>query len=51
MGARARHDPGQVDEVAALAGLPAEPAAHGLPAAASRRRPASRDVFTTGSTP
>ena len=34
-----------VGEAAALAGLPAEPAAHGLPAAASRRRPGSRDVF------
>lgn len=36
-----------VAEAAALAGLPAEPAAHGLPAAASRRRPGSRDVFRT----
>lgn len=36
-----------VIEVAAFAGLPAEPAAYGLPAAASRRRPASREVFTT----
>jgi hypothetical protein len=36
-----------VSEAAVLAGLPAEPAAYGLPAAASRRRPASRDVFTT----
>ncbi|MBT8226245.1 MAG: hypothetical protein HKP61_16005 [Dactylosporangium sp.] len=36
-----------VAETAALAGLPAEPAAYGLPAAASRRRPASREVFTT----
>jgi hypothetical protein len=34
-----------VDEVAALAGLPLEPAVHGLPAAASRRRPGGRDVF------
>ncbi len=34
-----------VAEAAALAGLPAEPAAHGLPAAASRRRPSSRDIF------
>ncbi|WP_082772773.1 hypothetical protein, partial [Actinoplanes sp. TFC3] len=34
-----------VAEAAALAGLPAEPAAHGLPAAASRRRPGGRDVF------
>lgn len=36
-----------VAEAAALAGLPAEPAAHGLPSAASRRRPASRDIFRT----
>jgi hypothetical protein len=35
-------------ETAALAGLPAEPAAYGLPAAASRRRPAGHDVFHTG---
>ncbi|WP_185755549.1 hypothetical protein [Micromonospora sp. A202] len=35
-----------VDETAALAGLPAEPSAHGMPAAAYRRRPASRAVFT-----
>jgi hypothetical protein len=34
-----------VGEAAALAGLPAEPAAYGLPAAASRRRPGNRDVF------
>ncbi|MET7952097.1 hypothetical protein [Micromonospora sp. NPDC005324] len=40
-----------VDETAALAGLPAEPSAHGMPAAASRRRPASRDVFTAGPAP
>jgi len=40
-----------VEETAALAGLPAEPSAHGMPAAASRRRPASRDVFTAGPTP
>ncbi len=33
-------------ETAALAGLPAEPSAYGLPAAASRRLPASRDTFT-----
>jgi len=33
-------------ETAALAGLPAEPSAYGLPAAASRRIPASRDIFT-----
>jgi hypothetical protein len=38
-------------ETAALAGLPAEPAAYGLPAAASRRRPASRDVFAAGPVP
>ncbi|MFI1989709.1 hypothetical protein [Actinoplanes sp. NPDC020271] len=37
-----------VDEVAALAGLPIEPAVHGLPAAASRRRPGGRDVFRAG---
>ncbi|MDG4793525.1 hypothetical protein [Micromonospora sp. WMMD1082] len=36
-----------VTEAAALAGLPAEPAAHGLPSAASRRRAATRDVFRT----
>ncbi|GAA1025853.1 hypothetical protein GCM10009557_01420 [Virgisporangium ochraceum] len=35
-----------VAEVAALTGLPAEPAAYGLPAAASRRLPVSRDIFT-----
>jgi len=35
-----------VAETAALAGLPAEPSAYGLPAAASRRMPASRDIFT-----
>ncbi|MEV8515908.1 hypothetical protein [Dactylosporangium sp. NPDC051484] len=40
-----------VEETAALAGLPAEPSAHGLPAAASRRRPASREVFTAGPAP
>ncbi|MBN1172484.1 MAG: hypothetical protein JXA67_09965, partial [Micromonosporaceae bacterium] len=40
-----------VTEVAALAGLPAEPAAYGLPAAASRRRPASREVFATAQRP
>ena len=40
-----------VQETAALAGLPAEPSAHGMPAAASRRRPASRDVFTAGPAP
>ncbi|GIF16879.1 hypothetical protein [Actinoplanes teichomyceticus] len=37
-----------VAEAAALAGLPAEPAAYGLPAAASRRRPGNRDVFRAG---
>lgn len=36
-----------VAEAAALAGLPAEPAAHGLPSAAARRRPGSRDIFRT----
>ncbi len=36
-----------VDEAAALASLPTEPAAFGLPAAASRRRVASRDIFRT----
>ncbi|GIJ49756.1 hypothetical protein Val02_66420 [Virgisporangium aliadipatigenens] len=36
-----------IAEVAALAGLPAEPAAYGLPGAASRRRAATRDVFRT----
>jgi hypothetical protein len=35
-----------VAEVAALAGLPAEPSIYGLPAAASRRLPPTRDVFT-----
>ncbi|TQL36882.1 hypothetical protein FB564_2016 [Salinispora arenicola] len=40
-----------VGEAAALAGLPAEPAAYGLPAAASRRRPGGRDVFRTGPAP
>jgi hypothetical protein len=35
-----------VAEVAALAGLPAEPAAYGLPQAASRRRGAARDTWT-----
>jgi hypothetical protein len=37
-----------VGEAAALAGLPAEPAAYGLPAAASRRRPGGRDIFRAG---
>ncbi|MBT8227507.1 MAG: hypothetical protein HKP61_20235 [Dactylosporangium sp.] len=36
-----------VTETAALAGLPAEPAAYGLPQAASRRRPAGRDTWCT----
>lgn len=40
-----------VAEAAALAGLPAEPAAYGLPAAASRRRPASHEVFQAGPPP
>ncbi|WP_343446241.1 hypothetical protein [Micromonospora schwarzwaldensis] len=34
-----------VAEAAALAGLPAEPAVYGLPGAASRRRPATREIF------
>jgi hypothetical protein len=34
-----------VSEVAAMAGLPAEPAAYGLPGAASRRRTPIRDTF------
>jgi hypothetical protein len=42
----ARMSLASVDETAALAGLPGEPAAYGLPAAASRRRPAARDTFT-----
>ncbi|MBB2943238.1 hypothetical protein FB565_002951 [Actinoplanes lutulentus] len=40
-----------VQELAALAGLPIEPALHGLPAAASRRRPGGRDVFRAGPVP
>ncbi|NIL44065.1 hypothetical protein HCB17_25345 [Salinispora arenicola] len=36
-----------ITEAAALAGLPAEPAAYGLPGAASRRRAATRDIFRT----
>ncbi|MEV7231249.1 hypothetical protein AB0M79_30160 [Polymorphospora sp. NPDC051019] len=36
-----------VAEAAAIAGLPAEPAAYGLPGAASRRRAATRDIFRT----
>jgi hypothetical protein len=35
-----------VAETAALAGLPVEPSAYGLPSAASRRLPATRDIFT-----
>ena len=35
-----------VAEAAAVAGLPAEPSAYGLPSAPSRRLPATRDVFT-----
>ena len=35
-----------VAEAAALAGLPIEPSAYGLPSAASRRLPATRDIFT-----
>jgi hypothetical protein len=35
-----------VAEAAALAGLPVEPSAYGLPSAASRRLPATRDIFT-----
>jgi len=34
-----------IAEAAALAGLPAEPAAYGLPGAASRRRTPTRDTF------
>ncbi|MGH3433846.1 MAG: hypothetical protein ACRDQB_13520 [Thermocrispum sp.] len=37
-----------VAETAALAALPAEPSAYGLPAAASRRVPPNRDTFTPG---
>ncbi len=36
-----------VAETAMLAGLPMEPSTYGLPAAASRRLTATRDVFTT----
>jgi hypothetical protein len=39
-----------VEEAAALAALPGEPAAYGLPGAASRRRPPSREVFRPQST-
>ena len=35
-----------VAEAAALAGLPAEPSAHGLPAAAARARAPHRDIWT-----
>jgi hypothetical protein len=35
-----------VAEAAALAGLPVEPSAYGLPSAASRRLPPTRDIFT-----
>jgi hypothetical protein len=38
-----------VAEAAALAGLPAEPAAYGLPGAASRRRIPTRDTFRASS--
>lgn len=47
----ARMNLAAVSEVAALAGLPAEPAAHGLPGAASRRRAAGRDIFTLPTSP
>jgi hypothetical protein len=40
-----------VAEVAALAGLPAEPSAYGLPAAGSRKRGTSRDTFDAGPQP
>ena len=39
-----------IAEAAALAGLPAEPAAYGLPGAASRRRVPTRDIFRTDRT-
>ncbi|GAB1641536.1 hypothetical protein KRMM14A1259_19590 [Krasilnikovia sp. MM14-A1259] len=45
---QARMSLAAVAETAALAGLPAEPAAYGLPAAASRRRPGGRDLFRAG---
>jgi hypothetical protein len=35
-----------VAEAAALAGLPAEPSAHGLPGAAARARMPHRDIWT-----
>ncbi|MDI6101196.1 hypothetical protein QLQ12_21515 [Actinoplanes sp. NEAU-A12] len=44
----ARMNLAAVGEAAALAGLPAEPATYGLPAAASRRRLGGRDVFRAG---
>ncbi|MGC9667419.1 hypothetical protein ACNTMW_12790 [Planosporangium sp. 12N6] len=44
----ARMSLASVAEAAALAGLPAEPAAYGLPGAASRRRTANRDTFRIG---
>jgi hypothetical protein len=40
-----------VEETTAVAGLPAEPSAYGLPSAASRRRPVSREIFTAGPAP
>ncbi|MEU8182036.1 hypothetical protein AB0B86_14860 [Micromonospora sp. NPDC049047] len=40
-----------VAEAAAFAGLPAEPAAYGLPGAASRRRAATREVFRAAPAP
>lgn len=42
----ARMQVAAVAEAAALAGLPVEPSAYGLPSAASRRLPAGRDIFT-----
>jgi hypothetical protein len=39
-----------VAEAAALAGLPVEPSAYGLPSAASRRLPPTRDTFTSAVT-
>ncbi|MEV0604758.1 hypothetical protein AB0I61_00080 [Polymorphospora rubra] len=40
-----------VAEAAAFAGLPAEPAAYGLPGAASRRRSATREIFRAAPAP
>jgi hypothetical protein len=40
-----------VAEAAALAGIPAEPSAYGLPAAASRRRPPGREVYRPAEAP